>query len=573
MAQASHHWLALAQHYYRAGDWTRLRSVLEQAHQANPGHWETLSQLAGCYHQAREFDRAAALLQNVLAREPQHQQALRQLSTILNDAGRIQEACGCLERLLALDPRDAPALFQLVIGRRKCCDWREYDELAERMRRESEVRLPAGEAPVETPLVALCIFSDNAYLYRIARAWADNRRKRHNRPYLHSPAPHLARSQRITIGYVTDELRDHPIGLLMHDYFQYHDRQRFRVIAYFDQPPDEQDRVFQFIRSTCEESRQVAGVDHASLAAAIHADGVDILVDLKGWREPNRLAVFALRPAPIAVAFQGFAGTTGADYLDYLIADDCVVPRDQTAFYAEKLAYLGRSYQVNPDHQPAYEELHARAGSRQNHGLPDDGIVLASFNQAYKLDPQLMGVWLEILRQCEGTVLWLLEMNEDARRNLRTTAAASGIDPQRLVFAPWADHELHLARLTHADLGLDTRVYNGHTTTSEAVWCRVPVVTLLGSHFASRVSASILREVGLDELITGDLAQYRELALQLIRDPQRRARIRDRLTAEYLRETLFNTRDFVRRTEDLFEQMFARYQSGLPAEMLDCRVT
>jgi predicted O-linked N-acetylglucosamine transferase (SPINDLY family) len=373
------------------------------------------------------------------------------------------------------------------------------------------------------------------------------------------------------LGYVSDEFRDHPIGLLMRDYFKCHDRNRFRVIVYFDHQPNENDAVFRCIRAGCDDSHVVAGRDHESLADLVHSDGVDILMDLKGWRQQNRLAVFAMRPAPIAVAFQGFPGTTGAEYLDYIVVDDCVVPEDEAAHYAEKLAYLGRCYQVNSD-RPGYDELRAQAGTRRDHGLPEDAVVLVSFNQAYKLDPHMMAVWLEIMRFAQNTVLWLLELNDVCRANLRKFAADHGVEPRRLIFAPWTDQLRHLARLTHADIGLDTRVYNGHATTSDSLWCRVPVVTLRGQHFASRVAASILREVGLNELVANDVAEYREHVLRLISDEALRESIRARLNEDHLRSTLFNTQDYVRRIEDLFQQMYDLHRRGLPPRMLQCRL-
>ena len=401
--------------------------------------------------------------------------------------------------------------------------------------------------PSKTVLLSLSTSMDGDYQFRLANLWAANRGQRYRPRFSHAhPSIGAAGAGRITLGYLSDEFRDHPIGLLMRDYFKHHDRDRFRVIVYFDNSPDESDPVFQSIKDSCEESRLVAGLPHEQLADLIRRDGVDILLDLKGWRQDNRLAVFAMRPAPIGVAFQGFPGTTGADYLHYIVVDDCVVPENESGQYAERLAYLGRCYQANSDNKPTYEKLRTQAGTRRDHGVPENAVVLTSFNQAYKLEPHMMGVWFEIMRRAENTVLWLLELNEACRTNLTKFAAEHGVSPDRLIFAPWADHDTHLARLTLADIGLDTRVYNGHATTSDSLWCQVPVITLPGKHFASRVSASILREVGLNELIAKDLVDYRDLALRLIAGETYRNSIRSRLTTEHLSATLFNTKDFVR---------------------------
>jgi predicted O-linked N-acetylglucosamine transferase (SPINDLY family) len=566
-------WLLVSDHYRRQGEFAHRVNVLRHAIQALPHNVTLRLQLADCYQQGGQFDQAIAVLNPVLSDDPHHIEALRQLGTALNSQGNIQQACICWEKILAVDPHDEDALVKLVVGRRKCCDWRDFDALATQLRERTETNLQAGKPPLETVLVSLSTSMDGNYQFRLAKSWAESRGQRYRPRYSHSNT--LSRpvdSGQIILGYVSDEFRDHPIGLLMRDYFKHHDRNRFRVIVYFDNPPDENDPVFQSIKSSCEESRLVAGMPHEQLADLIHRDGVDILLDLKGWRQGNRLAVFAMRPAPIGVAFQGFPGTTGAAYLDYVIVDDYIVPENESGQYAEKLAYLGRCYQVNAESKPTYEELRTHAGTRADHGLPQDAVVLASFNQAYKLEPQMVDVWLDIMRHAENSVLWLLELNEACRANLRKFAAEHGISPDRLIFAPWANHDAHLARLTHADLGLDTRNYTGHATTSDSLWCKVPVITLSGRHFASRVSASILREVGLNELIVEDVASYRDLALRLIDDETFRDSFRHQLTTEHLRATLFNTADYVRQMEDLFQQMHALHRQGQPPRMLRCRL-
>jgi protein O-GlcNAc transferase len=534
-------------------------------------HSDARALLAGSLRQPMDAGawQLAADISEALSAEPRNLELLHLFGSVLTEQEILPPANECWEKILAAQPHDCVALLRLVTGRRKCCDWREFDALAARIRQQTEENLQRGRPPVETVLLSLSTSMDRAYQYRLATAWAANRAQRYRPQYHHHlPASNAVPSRRLTLGYVSDEFRDHPVGHLMRDYFKYHDRERFRVIVYFDRVRDERDSVYQAIRATCEVSRTVAGMDHRALANLIHRDGVDILLDLKGWREQNRLAVFALRPAPIAAAFQGFPGTTGATYLDYIVVDDCIVPPSESECYAEKLAYLGRCYEVNSDSLPSYEKLRGMAGTRASHCLPENAVVLASFNQAYKLDPHMTAVWMDSMRQFENTVLWLLEQNSACRTNLRQFAANHGVAPERLIFAPWSDHDQHLARLTHADIVLDTQIYNGHATTSDAIWARVPVVTLEGQHFASRVSTSILREVGLNPLVAQSLSEYRNLVRQLIEDKPLRESLRAQLTIEHLRTTLFNTRDYVRRMEYLFQQMIDLHRQGLPPKML-----
>ncbi|MGE3779256.1 MAG: tetratricopeptide repeat protein, partial [Pirellulaceae bacterium] len=594
-------WLVVGQHCEEVGDLERMRRTLEQADRAVPENARILEQLGRCHRLRGELDAARLALEAALARDAKCVGAARELASVRYAQGEIEVACELWERVLKLDPQQSPVQARLLIARRQCCNWRDFDDLAQRVRYASEQRLQAGLTPLESPIVSVSTYMDSAYNLRVARAWAqlleaglwrhleaagteicsgsgpavtpgfrsaqENGEGERSRDGTWASA-----GRRITVGYLSDELRDHPTGLLMHDWFGLQNRQRFRVVVYFDHRPDEGDAIFRHIRGSSEECRYVQGIDGDSLAKQIRSDGVDILVGLKGWREPTRLDVFAARPAPVNVAFLGFPGTTGARSMDYVLADECVIPPPDAIHFSEMPAYLGRCYQVNPQTRTPAAVLRQAAGSRQDHGLPQDAVVLASFNQAYKLDPVTTAVWMRIMTDVKSSVLWLLHLNEACRSNLRRMARNYGVDPGRLIFAPWADHTQHLARLTHADLGLDTRIYNGHTTTSEALWCQVPVVTVKGQHFASRVSASILYEVGLDELVTPDLDAYGALVIALCHDKDRREELRNRLSTDHLRRTLFDTEATVRQVEDLFEQMGELHRGGRPPQMLRSRL-
>jgi predicted O-linked N-acetylglucosamine transferase (SPINDLY family) len=310
----------------------------------------------------------------------------------------------------------------------------------------------------------------------------------------------------------------------------------------------------------------VSGLGDAEVARRIRDDGVEILVDLKGYTRHARTAILAMRPAPVQVEWLGFPGTTGAPFVDYAIVDPVVLPPSRADEFTEKLAFLPDCYQPN-DRLRAIGAPPGRAAC----GLPGDGFVFCCFNPTYKIRPELFDVWCRLLRDVPGSVLWLLESNAQARANLLREAAARGVDPERLVFAPLVASEANLARLRHADLVLDTLPVNAHTTASDALWAGAPIVTVVGNAFAGRVCASLLAAVGLPELATADLAAYEALARALATDPARLASIRERLERARDASPLFDSARFARELDALLLRMAERHRAGLAPEHLPPR--
>jgi predicted O-linked N-acetylglucosamine transferase (SPINDLY family) len=292
---------------------------------------------------------------------------------------------------------------------------------------------------------------------------------------------------------------------------------------------------------------------------------VDIAIDLKGHTPDARPGILAHRPAPLQVSYLGYPGTTGAPFLDYLIADATVIPAGEERFFSEQVVRLPHSYQVND----ATRAIAERAPSRHEAGLPDPAFVFCAFNNSYKITPAFFGVWMRLLEHLPASLLWLLDDNPAARSNLQQSARAQGIDPARLVFAPRVDHAAHLARHRLADLFLDNLPCNAHTTASDALWAGLPLVTCRGETFAGRVAASLLQAVGLPELIADDLQQYERLALELARDPAVLARHRERLARNRLSHPLFDTERFRRHIEAAYLRMWELHQRGEPPRGFD----
>ncbi len=272
----------------------------------------------------------------------------------------------------------------------------------------------------------------------------------------------------------------------------------------------------------------------------------------------NRLDVLARRPAPIQVNYLGYSGTTGADFIDYIVADATVIPEQHRTFYSEEVVWLPDCYLITDDRRVIAQ----RTPSRSECGLPEDGFVFCCFNNTYKLGPETFGVWMRLLTATPGSVLWLSEANATAQANLRREAEQSGVAASRLIFASrLPDVADHLARQRQADLFLDTLPYNAHTTACDALWAGVPLLTCLGTTFVGRVAASLLKAIGLDELITHSLADYEALALKLAHDPTALAALRERLARNKTSFPLFDTARTTRQIETAYTMMWQRYQS------------
>jgi predicted O-linked N-acetylglucosamine transferase (SPINDLY family) len=329
--------------------------------------------------------------------------------------------------------------------------------------------------------------------------------------------------------------------------------------------PDDGSDYRKRIERDCDTFVDIRALSTIDAARRIRDDGIDILVDLKGHTQGQRLDICALRPAPVQVTYLGFPGTTGASFFDYVITDRIVTPEDQAPYYSETFVYLPNCYQVN-DHTQAISQ---RPCARADFGLPDDGFVFCSFNKSYKIEPVMWDVWMRILRHVDGGILWLLHDNETAADNLKREAAARDVDPRRIVFTGRLAKAEHLARLKLADLFLDTRVSNAHTTGSDALWAGLPLITLQGVHFASRVGSSLLTAIGLPELIAHGIEAYEALAIRLAGNPDELAAVGNKLWRNRLVEPLFDTPRFARNLEAAYTRMWEAYLGGEQRQIID----
>lgn len=502
--------------------------------------------------------RAAALgyYDRVLALDPDNIPAHGQRAVELMLLKRLDEAKAAAERTLQLDPDNGYGHYVRGQVALQSCDWDVQAETLAHLRGLVARR----EASMSLSAFAFMNF-DTTPAEQLA--CAEFTAQQLIPPEPREPAEPAA-CDRIRIAYLSADFHGHATAMLMAGLFERHDRSRFQIIG-LSNGPTILDAMRERLLKAFDRFIDVRELPDDDVERLIRELGIDILVDLKGYTQGHRAGVVARRPAPVQVSFLGYPGTMGASFIDYLIADQVVIPPGEDDCYTEKVVRLPGSYQVNDNVRPIAEVTPSRAEL----GLPEAGFVFCSFNNTYKITRPVFEVWTRLLAAVPGSVLWLLGDNEAAMATLRREAETRAIDPARLVFAERAAQADHLARQRHADLFLDTAPVNAHTTASDALWVGLPVITFKGPAFIGRVAASVLAADGLEDLICPDIAAYEALALELARDPARLAVLRRRVAENRDRCLLFDTDRFRRHLEAAYEAMHARRLAGQSPEAFD----
>jgi protein O-GlcNAc transferase len=520
----------------------------DRAVASNPSHVDAHVNRGRTMREQGAYGAAIASYDKALILRPRDPAIHHGRCVVLLELGRFDEALDAVRNLLDLDPRFPCALGLQLETMQRICDWDGLD-LVRNALREGVERGSHCAAPFSL------LASDTSAATRRRCAEIHIARKYPPVPYVSAPRRSGAHD-RIHVAYLSADFRSHATATLATAMFEQHDRTRFKTVA-LSFGADDRSVMRARLEKTFDQFIDVREMDDEAVAGLMRSLEIDIAIDLMGFTRGCRTGIFALRPAPIQVNYLGFPGTMGAPYIDYLIADRIVIPDAHRKDYAEQIAYLPETYQCT--------DAKRRIGAppcRQELGLPESGLVFCSFNGTFKLTPEMFDAWMRLLSRTEGSVLWLLQSNVVAADNLKREAEARGIAAGRLIFAPVAPYAEHLARLTAADLFLDTLPCGAHTTASDALWAGVPVVTCVGEVFSSRVAASLLNAVGLPDLATRSLEEYEDLAFTLAHDPSALAAVKDRLMRNRETYPLFDTARFTRHLEAAYAEMAERHRRG-----------
>ena len=535
-------------------------TALDMYHKAltfNNNDVVSMNNMAICQMHLGLHHDALAVYRDLVALNPDLASLQNNLGQVLQGLGRHDEAVKAFRKALALD-RDidnlAPYLMQSLMYQ---CAWDDLAEIKRRVLCETRRHLAEGlpikvqpfslagtDAPPELRLAAARSYSANCA--------AHVKRLRDSLAFVHGPA----HGSRLRIGYISPDFRQHSVATAFKDLIASHDRAGFDWFGYLV-GREPRDGMTDYFRAQFGQFTDFKDANLEQMGRHIYRDRLDLLVDLSGFTRHSALDVMELRPAPVQVHYLGYGATLGADCVDYLITDKIHTPPALAAHCAEALVYLPDSFMAT-----SRPEIAAEIPDRRSQGLPEEGMVFVNFNAHYKFDPDTFHLWLELLRELPGSVLWLLRGGEAAMGNLRAAAAAAGIDGDRLVFAPRAPHPEHLARQSLADLSLDCRYHTGGVSTLDALWSGVPVVSLAGDNQSARTGASILHAAGLGDLAVATMAEYRATALRLARDGAALASLKARLRANLSTAHLFDTPRLARHLEAAYGEMVRRNRAG-----------
>ncbi len=503
----------------------------------------------------RRLNDALASYDQAITLKPDYGEAYCNRGNTLRELRELNDAVASYKEALALKPDGLFWLGMYLHTMMQICEWSALDfhvsQLTEKIEHHEKVSSPF---PILAIADSLSLQKDAARIYV---------QEQYPATHEFSAIPMPPRHDKIRIGYYSADFHDHATMDLMAGLFETHDRSKFELIA-FSFGPAKNDGMRTRVTSAFDRFIDVRTQSDRGVTLLSRELEIDIAVDLKGFTQDSRPGIFALRTAPIQINYLGYPGSMGAEYIDYLIADGTLIPESSRPYYSEKIVYLPDCYQVNDTQRSIADKVF----TRKELGLPETGFVFCCFNNNYKITPATFDGWMRILKQTEGSVLWLLEDNVTAASNLRKEATERGVEADRLLFAKRMPLPEHLARHLHADLFLDTLPCNAHTTASDALWAGLPVLTCMGESFASRVAASLLNAIHLPELITSTQDEYEALAIELAISPEKSRLIREKLERNRLTTPLFNTQLFTQHIEEAYRMMYERYQADLPPDHL-----
>ena len=495
-------------------------------------------------------DAAIKSYKKAISIKPNHFNAYNNMGNALKDQSKIAEAIKSYTKALSIKPNFSAVRSQKLYQQALISDWAG-------LKAEKSFLNDLGITGQSVSPLSILSFEDMPERHRLrSENYAKERFKRKASAFPVKPS-HLPECLRI--GYFSADFKKHPVSYLMSKVIRCHNRSQFKVFGYSITPP-EIDTMTELLTGSFDVFRNIHNLSDTDIHKVVRDDKIDIAIDLTGYTKNNRAVIFLNRAAPIQINYLGYPGTMGADFMDYIIADRNLIPDDFKRFYKEKLIYLPHHYQAQNDELEIANDIPTRSSL----GLPQKGFVFCAINSSYKITHREFNIWMRLLKNLEGSVLWLLESNKWSKENLLKEASARGVFPERLVFAKKVSHQKYLAQFRQADLYLDTFNYNAGATASNALWAGLPVLTKIGKSYTARMASSLLRSIGLPELITTSEVEYEALALRLAQSAEQLASIKEKLANNRKIMPLFNSILFTKHLENGYQQAYQKYFEGKP---------
>jgi predicted O-linked N-acetylglucosamine transferase (SPINDLY family) len=520
-----------------------------QAARLNSGSSELFYNVGRLHDELFQEDEAITCYQKSLELNPENLKSWINLGVDLSKAKKYDESEGCFKKALAIDPRVDFVLGDSIQAQMNMGRWSDYAANIKKLKDGIQ-----SQRAITHPFTVVTLIDDPLLQKDAAQIYAQKKWPKND--VLHRFA--LSKKEKIKVGYFSADFRYHPIAHLIMELLECHDPQCFEIYAFSWGPPSncpERGRIV----SAVHEFIDISDCSDFQAIDLVRSKEIDIAIDLGGYTQSARTSLFAMRVAPIQISYLGYIGTMGANFMDYIIADEMLIPTQHQKYFSEKIIYMPDCFQVSDQRRVMGKGKLSRA----DYGLPEAGFIFCCFNNNYKMTPEVFDSWMRIISSVEGSVLWLYESNDLIAEQLKSEAQARGVDPARLVFGRMLPQSEYLARYQIADLFLDTFPYNAGTTANDALWAGLPVLTHMGSSMASRMAASLLKTLDLSELTTDSPDSYEAAAIKLGSHPEKINQIKQKLAINKLTSPLFNTHLFTRNLEKVFRQIYERQHSGL----------
>lgn len=531
-----------------------------------PDFTQAYFNLANAAMKMNDADTAETACLKLLKIDPNYVGAYECLGRIYDYNFNFSKMIDIYEKLLQLVPNHPYATGQLVMPYQYTCNWEKWDYYRSKVKEINDTLIDEGKPAAVRPFVSMMSCTDPEENLKVARSHClQITEEAKNTGVVFSLAGRQKAKEKLVIGYMSADIRNHTAGNIMQYMFAEHDSNNFEIHLYAT-TSDDGSEVRKRSKESCNKFFDCHNMTDIEIAQLIYDNKTDILVDLTGHMSDGRLLVSALRPAPIHVSMWCYPGTTGADFIDYIIADKITIPAEHQQYYSEKCAYLPITLQGNHDKEKMLEEKL----SKKDFGIDENCFVFNAHHSSYKINKEIFDVWLKLLKRVDNSVIWLRYLDDVSKNNLLSYAKESGIDPARILFSDRIDREKYFKRLSLMDLGLDTTLYNGGSTTMDCLWAGLPIVTMLGTNYTSRMGASIINGIGLyDELVTNSLTEYEEKAFYLATNPEALKELKNKLWQRRAKEKLFNMGKCVSDLERAYKEMWDIYSLNRKPEVIE----